>query len=142
VCNIENGGPPVTNRLADIVPVINLAVLGYTGANAINSVGDVLRVDLGLKNQDFPNGRRLIAGTNVESVDVVDTELKLLICSLTNATVNGSGLLGPNALEPNTPYGGIPDGVNTNETNFKSTFPYLASPWQGFHASPHAAGAD
>ena len=25
ICNIQNGGPPLTNRLADLVPVINLA---------------------------------------------------------------------------------------------------------------------
>jgi hypothetical protein len=140
VCKIENGGPPFTNRLADIVPVINLP--DHTGANAITSVGDVLRVDLGQKMQDFPNGRRLVAGSNVESVDVVDTEIKMLFCTLTNATVNANSLLKPGALAPNTPYGGIPDGVNANEASFKATFPYLAPPWQGFSASPHGAPAD
>jgi hypothetical protein len=137
-CKIENGGPPLTNRLADVVPVINLAVDGmHVGARAISSVGDVLRVDLGMPNASFPNGRRLVAGSNIESVDVVDTEIKLLFCGLTNAAVN-TGILAPNALTPNTPYGGIPDGVNTNETNFRTTFPYLAAPWEAWHASPHA----
>jgi len=144
-CNIQNGGPPLVNRLADIVPVINLAVDGqHMGAEAITSVGDVLRVDLGMKLSDFPNGRRLdTSGTgNFETIDVVDTEVKMLFCTLTSATVNANTLLGPNALAPHTPYGVIPDGVNTNEAIFKTTFPYLAPPWEAFSASPHAAPAD
>jgi hypothetical protein len=139
MCKIQNGGPPKTGRLGDIEPVINLKVLN-AAYNGIMSVGDVLRVDLGTKLADFPNGRRLnTSGTsNVETVDVTDTELKMLICSLTNAGAN-TGLMAPNALTPNTPYGGIPDGANTNEVSFRATFPYLAPPWQGFAANPHAA---
>jgi hypothetical protein len=145
VCNIQNGGPPLTQRLTDLVPVINLGVDGqHVGAEAITSVGDVLRVDLGQPMSNFPNGRRLVTtGTgNTETVDVVDTEIKMLFCTLTNASVNSSTLLAPNALTPNTPYGGIPDGANVNEANFRATFPYLASPWQAFGASPHAPPAD
>lgn len=145
VCKIQNGGPPLVNRLADIAPVINLAVDGqHTGPQAITSVGDVLRVDLGMPLSDFPNGRRLdTSGTgNFETIDVVDTEIKMLFCTLTNATVNADSLLGPNKLAQHTPYGGIPDGVSSNEANFKSTFPYLAPPWEGFSASPHAPPAD
>jgi hypothetical protein len=143
VCNIQNGGPPLTNRLSDLVPVINLGVLN-PAYSSITSVGDVLRVDLGTKMADFPNGRRLdTSGTgNFETIDVVDTEIKMLFCTLTNASVNANALLGQNALTPHTPYGGIPDGVNANEANFKATFPYLAPPWEGFSASPHAAPAD
>jgi hypothetical protein len=139
VCNIQNGGPPLTNRLADIIPVLNLAAINpaYT---AITSFGDVLRVDLGAQNADFPNGRRLVAGSNVESVDMVDTMLKMQLCTLTNAAVNAT--FAPNGLAPNTPYGGLPDGVNSNETNYRATFPYLAVPWSGFAASPHAPPAD
>jgi hypothetical protein len=137
VCNIQAGGPPLTNRLTDLGPVINLGVLGYTGTNAITSVGDVLRLDLGAKLADFPNGRRLVAGSNFESVDVVDTEIKMLFCTLTNAAVNTA--LTPNEFNMHSPYGGIPDGVDTNETNFRTTFPYLAAPWQAWAASPHAA---
>jgi hypothetical protein len=144
-CNIQNGGPPLVNRLADIQPVINLAVDGqHVGTEAITSIGDVLRVDLGMPMSDFPNGRRLdTSGTgNFETIDVVDTEVKMLFCTLTNATVNASALLGPNKLTPHTPYGGIPDGVNANEATFKSAFPYLAPPWEAFSASPHAPPAD
>jgi hypothetical protein len=148
VCgNIQNGGPPLTKRLTDLVPVINMAVLNpvYSG---IMTVGDVLRVDLGTKMADFPNGRRLntsgVAGTgDTETVDVVDTEIKMLFCTLTNAAVNADPIVGNAAnLTPNTPYGGIPDGASHNETVFKTTFPYLASPWQAFSASPHAPPAD
>ncbi len=137
VCNIQSGGPPLTNRLADLGPVINMGVLGYTGANAITSVGDVLRLDLGSKGADFPNGRRIVAGSNVESVDVVDAEIKMLFCTLTNAAVNAA--LTPNEFNTTSPYGGIPDGVNNNETNFRAPFPYLAAPWEAWSASPHAA---
>jgi hypothetical protein len=145
VCNIQNGGPPLTKRLADLVPVINLGVDGkHVGAEAITSIGDVLRVDLGMPLSDFPNGRRLdtSGAGNTETIDVVDTEIKMLFCTLTSAAVNADPLLGPNKLTPNTPFGGIPDGVNANETNFKSTFPYLAPPWEAFGASPHGAASD
>src|SRR6185436_227468 len=102
-CNIQGGKPPLTNRLADLVPVINLGVLGYTGANAITSIGDVLRVDLGAKLANFPNGRRLDtsggANGNTETVDVVDTEIKLLFCGLVDPAVN-TGILAGNALTP------------------------------------------
>src|SRR5262249_20816095 len=108
--------------------------------SAITSFGDVLRVDLGAKNADFPNGRRLVAGSNVESVDMVDTMLKMQLCTLTNSSVNAT--LSPNLFAPNTPYGGIPDGVNSNDTNYRATFPYLATPWSGFAASPHGPPAD
>jgi hypothetical protein len=140
-CNIQNMAPPLTNRLADIVPIINLTAL-----NAVynfTTIGDVLRVDLGTPMSDFPNGRRLdTSGTgNTETVDVVDTEVKMLFCTLTNAAVNAALKPGGFGI-PNTPYGGIPDGVNANEANFRATFPYLASPWEGFHASPHAPPGD
>ncbi len=143
VCKIQAGKAPETGRLTDIEPVLNLKVLN-PAYNGISTVGDVLRVDLGTKLADFPNGRRLnTSGTsNVETIDVTDTELKMLICSLTNAAVNGDMRMGPNKLTPNTPYGGIPDGANSNEVNFRATFPYLAPPWQGFGAAPHAAPLD
>jgi len=91
---------------------------------------------------DFPNGRRLdtSGNGNTETVDVVDTEIKMLFCTLTNAAVNK--VLAPGAFGPNTPYGGIPDGVNQNETNFRSTFPYLAAPWDAFSTAPKGAPLD
>jgi hypothetical protein len=91
-----------TNR-TDIVDVINLK----PGHN-IQSVGDVLRVDLGTASQ-FPNGRKVSKGTNTEE-DVTDIELSLILCKLAAP---------------------VPDGVNTNDAMFKPTFPYLATPWEG-----------
>ncbi len=143
MCNIENSGPPLTNRLADLVPVMNLGVVNaaYTAAGSgIQTVGDVLRLDLGSKNADFPNGRRIVAGTNAESVDVVDTYFKMLFCTLTHSYAGT--FLDPQKLAINTPYGGVPDGVSANETNYRATFPYLASPWAAFNAAPHAAPLD
>jgi hypothetical protein len=139
------GVPPLTGRLNDLKPVINLAYdMQHVGAEAITSVGDVLRVDLGQKMSDFPNGRRLeTTGTGThETVDVVDTEIKLLFCTLTNDMVNKTDILSKNHFNQFTPFGGIPDGVDQNETAFRATFPYLAEPWQGFGASPHAPPAD
>jgi hypothetical protein len=102
-----NGQGPRTGRLADIVPVINLP--DHTGAEKINSIGDVIRVDLG-QASGFPNGRKL-------TEDVVDVELQLLLCTL------GKG-------------GPIPDGPSANEAPFKAAFPFLLPPWEGRTATP------
>lgn len=100
-----NGKGPESGRLADIVPVINLP--DHTGSEAIKSIGDVLRVDLG-QTSGFPNGRLL-------TDDVVDVELGLLLCQLKTT---------------------IPDGPSANEVAFRTTFPYLAPPWEGFSSTP------
>lgn len=100
-----------SGRLADLVPVINLP--DHVGAEKISTIGDVIRVDLG-QVSGFPNGRKL-------NEDVVDVELKLLLCTL-NA---------------GTPFpAGIPDGPTGNEVAFKATFPYVATPWEGRSANP------
>jgi Domain of unknown function (DUF4331) len=77
-------------------------------ARQIVSVGDVLRVDLGTPS-GFPNGRKVNPGMNTEE-DVTDIELSLLLCKLA---------------------ANVPDGVSTNDATFRSTFPYLATPWEG-----------
>lgn len=92
-----------TNR-TDIIDVINLKASGHN----IQTIGDVLRVDLGTASA-FPNGRKVIGGTNKEE-DVTDVELSLLL----------TGLAAP-----------VPDGVDTNDKMYKTTFPYLATPWEG-----------
>lgn len=88
----------------DIIDVINLKASGHN----IVSVGDVLRVDLGTAS-GFPNGRKINKGTNTEE-DVTDVELSLLLCKLAAP---------------------VPDGVSNNDATFRSTFPYLAAPWEG-----------
>jgi hypothetical protein len=114
----DTGGPLATcpggvsqyksNRM-DILTIITLnGSLGHT----INTVGDVLRVDLGIASA-FPNGRKVNKGTNTEE-DVTDVELSLLLCGLNAPWQNG-----------------VPDGASTNDATFKNTFPYLAAPWEG-----------
>lgn len=101
----------------DIVDVINLKDIPSAGAHSIATIGDVLRVDLGIAS-GFPNGRALVPGTNKEGADVTDVELSLILCQLAAP---------------------VPDGVNSNDATFKTGFPYLATPWEGFtngHGQP------
>jgi hypothetical protein len=104
-----------TNR-TDIVDVINLKNIPTANAHSIKSIGDVLRVDLGINNGDFPNGRRLTEGQPTEP-DVVDIELGLLLCKLAAQ---------------------VPDGVSKSEVANKTTFPYAATPWESFASGVHA----
>lgn len=100
-----------TNR-TDIVDVINLKNIPSTNAHSITSIGDVLRVDLGIPS-GFPNGRLL-------GDDVVDVELGLLLCKLAQT---------------------IPDGVAAAEAPNKTTFPFLPTPWESFSSSAYPAPA-
>jgi hypothetical protein len=59
---------------------------------------------------------------------------------LTNTAVNVA-LPANNFGTSNNPYGGIPDGVGSNETNFRTTFPYLAAPWEAFSNNVRSAPA-
>jgi hypothetical protein len=102
-----------TNR-GDIVDVINLKPPALGGHN-IKTVGDVLRVDLGMIS-GFPNGRSVGPGTCVEE-DVTDVALSLI---LTGLAAN------------------VPDGVGANDKKFRADFPYLASPWAGNLKMPEA----
>jgi hypothetical protein len=103
----------------DIIDVINIKDFPTPGAHSITSIGDVLRVDLGVPNGNFPNSRRLNEGVATEP-DVVDIELGLLLCRLQAV---------------------VPDGVAAAETPNKTTFPYQATPWESFASSVHAAPA-
>lgn len=98
----------------DIVDLINLKASGHN----IQTVGDVLRVDLGL-DASFPNGRPLpeVTGVNQET-DVTDILLSYLITEQTS---------------------GVSDGVDYNDKNYLGSFPWLALPWQGYaqgHGKP------
>jgi hypothetical protein len=94
----------------DIVDVLNIKNFPTDNAHAISSVGDVLRVDMGTTSA-FPNGRPLPAGGAVDT-PVTDIELSLLI-------------LGPGKLS------GIAQGATHNDKPYRTTFPYLALPWEG-----------
>jgi hypothetical protein len=115
-----------TNRLDIVALAIQLqnvpAAGDHTGAQALTWIGDVLPVDLGV-GSSFPNGRPLVPGQNHEQADVTDVELGLLLCKNNPAVFGGT----------------IPDGASSNDATFKNTFPYLATPWEGFgfgHGKP------
>jgi len=84
-------------------------------AGTASAIGTANRLGfLGGDNAGFPNGRRV-------GDDVVDIELRVLAGATTfTPTFNVS----PNNL--------LGDGVNTNDRPFRTTFPYLASPWAGY----------
>ena len=76
----------------------------------------------------FPNGRRL-------EDDVTDIELRAIADGYGGFLETNFGL--PN-LSPNNIVG---DGVNVNDRAFMQTFPYLATPHQGYDHSHHAVGS-
>ena len=108
---------------------------GVPGLNQTNATGlfDELRLNLGVPPTakpnrlgvlagdlaGFPNGRRL-------GDDVIDIEIR--------AVAQGYGdFLAKNFQLPNlSPNNVLADGVNKNDAAFLDTFPYVATPWQGY----------
>jgi uncharacterized protein DUF4331 len=131
---------PTSDR-GDLVAVL------LTGVPGLNFTGrkkaDLLRLNvaippssspsrLGVLDGDFagfPNGRRL-------ADDVVDIELRALECSYGAAAgiVEGFGFCDGNAHR--TPNDLITDGVDQNERSFSPHFPYVATPFSGYEATP------
>jgi hypothetical protein len=111
------GGPlaainpvPLKSGRGDIIDIINLKNIPTAGAHSITSIGDVLRVDLA-SDSSFPNGRPIPgAAPNKEGADVTDVLLSLILTGATS---------------------GVADGVDNNDANFLTTFPFLALPWRG-----------
>jgi hypothetical protein len=95
------------NGRSDIIDTINLAA-----DHNITSIGDVLRLDLGV-NSSFPNGRPLegAANANQEQADVTDV--------LSTVILSGGAIA-------------ISDNVQVNDKDFLTVFPFLPLPWQGF----------
>lgn len=125
---VPAGGPNElkTNRLDIVQLAIQLqnvpAAGNHTGNQAISWIGDVLSIDIGVPS-GFPNGRPLVPGANTEQADVTDVELGLLLCKNNPAVFGGV----------------IPDGASANDATFKTAFPFLAPPWEGFangHGKP------
>jgi hypothetical protein len=73
--------------------------------------------------QGYPNGRRLADDVTDISLQAVAGEIYPLFHSEFTADTTGTEL---------------GDGVNKNDKNFRSAFPYLALPHQGFESEPHA----
>lgn len=99
---------------------------------AVKPTADVGKGDvLGVLNGDlagFPNGRRL-------EDDVTDIELRAV------ADGYGSFLNGVFGLPNNSPNNQVGDGVNANDMPFLPTFPYVATPHQGYEHTHHMVGA-
>jgi hypothetical protein len=112
----NTGGPlagisaPKNNR-TDIIEIINLKNTPTTGSHNIQSVGDVLRVDMAA-DPGFPNGRPIPgnAAPNKEQADVTDVLLSVLLTKGAAA---------------------VSDGVDYNDKPYLTGTPWLALPWAG-----------
>jgi hypothetical protein len=112
----NQGGPlagiqaPKTGR-TDIVEAINLKNIPSAGAHNLQTVGDVLRVDMAT-DSGFPNGRPIPGGStaNREQADVTDVLLSLILTRQLS---------------------GVSDGVDYNDKPYLAGTPWLALPWAG-----------
>lgn len=115
-------GIPGVNQLPQVTPSemirLNTTIAPTTNPNRLGVVGG--------DNAGFPNGRRL-------GDDVVDIELRALECSY-----GVVGTVGPcDAAKYNkAPNNALTDGVNNNDKDFLTSFPYAAVPHQGYEAMP------
>jgi hypothetical protein len=101
------------NKRADLLR-LNTSIPASAAVGAGNRLG-VLAGDLA----GFPNGRRL-------EDDIVDIELRAF------AQGYGSFLNGLLGLPNKSPNNLLGDGVDKNDQPFLTTFPYVASPFQGY----------
>jgi len=99
----------------DIKPGVNGACPGGTADASQPDRFAVLNADL----CGYPNGRRL-------ADDVVDIDLRVF------AQGYGTFLNGAFGLPNKSPNNLLGDGVDTNDVSFSNTFPYVASPHQGY----------
>ncbi len=120
-----NLGVKETNR-TDIVQALLTGVPGLTQIGSHPAAADTLKINLGVPpsatenrfgvlagdNAGFPDGRRL-------ADDVTDIELRVIGGALLPADQGGKQL----------PLG---DGVDQNDKPFRSAFPYVATPRDGF----------
>jgi Domain of unknown function (DUF4331) len=118
-------GVKETNR-TDIVQALLTGVPGLTQISPNAAPADTLKVNMGVAPADvenrfgvlagdtagFPNGRRL-------ADDILDIELRVIAGALLPANQGGKQI----------PLG---DGVDRNDKPFRSAFPYVALPTDGF----------
>jgi hypothetical protein len=114
------------NNRTDIVQALLVGLPGLTQISPNSVPADTLKLNLGVPatatpnrfgllagdNAGFPNGRRL-------ADDVTDIELRVI----------GGALLKPEQGGKQLPLG---DGVDQNDKPFRSAFPYVATPRDGF----------
>jgi hypothetical protein len=146
VTALENALYPVLDNAPETGRGDLVAIL-LTGVPTLNFTGpvkaDLIRLNtaiapsgpvgtgnrLGLLAGDFagfPNGRRL-------EDDVTDIEVRAFACGygpIVAPIIEGFGFCAGNANR--TPNNQLGDGVDQNEKSFRTTFPYLASPHQGY----------
>jgi hypothetical protein len=99
---------------------LNLSIAPTAGVCDGNPLG-VIDGD----NAGFPNGRRL-------EDDVVDIELR---------AVAGGYVLTPE-FQDSSPHNDLGDGVNENDRNCRSSFPYMGTPHQGYEHEHHPEGEE
>jgi len=148
---LENGLYPILDNAPETGRGDLVAVL-LTGIPGVNFTGpvqaDLIRLNtsippsgsvgtgnrLGALGGDFagfPNGRRL-------EDDVTDIELRAFACGygpFVGPVVESFGFCGGNANR--TPNNLLGDGVDANEKSFMTTFPYAATPHQGYEHGHH-----
>ena len=93
---------------------LNLAIAPATSPNNLGVLGG--------DNQGYPNGRRL-------ADDVTDISIK--------AVAGAAYKLFHPEFTPDPVAAQLGDGVDENDAEFRSSFPYLALPWSGFESVPH-----
>jgi hypothetical protein len=116
-------GIPGLTKPANGVPAeelrLNVAIPSTANPNRLGVLGG--------DNQGYPNGRRL-------GDDVVDISLR--------AVAGAAYPLFHPGFTPDATGVQLGDGVDANDVAFRSTFPYLALPHQGFLSMPHATEAN
>lgn len=99
---------------------LNVAIPA-TAAGSVNRMGVI-----GGDNAGYPNGRR-------PGDDTVDITFRVAAGVLLPGTACNNGTTNCNSA-PNNQLG---DGVNENDRAFRTTFPYLATPWDGYSNPYH-----
>ncbi len=124
-----NMAVPVTDRNSSDFSsegLLQAAVLGLTDPR-YNTTTDIQNIP----NMDgFPNGRRLEDDvTRIELQAVSGIVLAAIGLGYDDHTIGiGQSLVTPDLLSVL----GYTTGVESNDASFKSTFPYVATPWEGY----------
>ncbi len=112
-------GIPGLTKPATVTPSeqlrLNLAVSPSVAPNRMGVLGG--------DTQGFPNGRRL-------ADDVTDIEIQ--------AVAGAAYPLFHPTFTPDPLASQLGDGVDANDAAFRTSFPYLALPWNGYDSRPHA----